>query len=179
MLNINAQIFKKIFSHVGVNTFFLAACSWPTIVYAQTLPLCTQLKTITAATSTQYVGLRGSFDSIMDAYRGTVVVGELNECYKHSYGNYAEYYCLQRLPDDTELAHRLFETLAASVKACFDQDVKPMKPAISGSRVSFLNIIEGNSISVCYLRNVPKYKNRKPRYTLKLDYSIFDLNENH
>ncbi len=177
MSNIVVPILRQPARRAARAGAYIVACVCAMAASAQTVPLCDGLRAITAATSSQYVDLRGSFDSLMDAYRGTLFPGSLTECRTHSDGTSAEYTCELRLPDDAEHAHRSFDTLTAGVKACFGKDVKPMKSSMPDHRAWFRNIVGGESISISYRRHVPKDKSMEPRYMLKMEISTLDLNE--
>lgn len=150
---------------------------WSSLACAQTGSVCDGLKKITAATPTQYVALRGTFDSAMDAYLGTVPVGALADCRTHSEKRSGEYLCEQRLADDGEQAKRAFEALVASVKTCFGANVKSSKSSMPDHRASFRHLVGGEWISVSYRRHVPKYQSMPPRYMLVLRISYRELNE--
>jgi len=175
MLNIFAQIVRRVASDTA----------WPEILIvigalvpncAQALPLCEGLKAITAATPNQYVNLRGDFDSAMNAYHGVLTLDSLLDCHTSSEKYSQRYACRKKMPDNAELAHRSFEALVTEVKNCFGNEIRPINSTMPDHRASFRNINGGESISISYLRHVPKFEALEPRYVLKIEVSMLQLN---
>lgn len=145
-------------------------------VRAQNFPLCEGLRTILAETPTRYVKLRGLFDSAMDAYQGKALPGRFSTCYTTESQGHGEYRCEQRMPDDEATARAAFDTTVAEVKACLGSDLRPIRGTMA-HRVWFRYEVGGERLSISYRRHVSKYAEIPPRYMLRLDISVVEMNQ--
>lgn len=169
--------------HLGRAWALCWFCGWlglalwaPSAAQAQGQPLCEGLRTILAATPQRYAPLRGPFDSAMDAYQGTVRPGRLATCFTHEDRGHGEYRCEQRLPDDEAAAREVFEALVAAVRACLGPELRPMKGSMP-HRAWFRYDVGGERLSISYRRHVPKYADMPPRFMLRLDVTVVEMNQ--